>query len=45
LRTKEAGRRGAPDRDYGSVVIGKVIENDTGYGFDAQSGEFGNLGT
>ena len=28
----------------GSVVVGKIIENDTyGYGFDAQSGEFGNL--
>jgi len=28
----------------GSVVVGKILENDTyGYGFDAQSGEFGNL--
>jgi len=28
----------------GSVVVGKITENDTyGYGFDAQSGEFGNL--
>jgi chaperonin GroEL len=28
----------------GSVVIGKILEHDTyGYGFDAQSGEFGNL--
>jgi chaperonin GroEL len=28
----------------GSVVVGKIVENDTyGYGFDAQSGEFGNL--
>jgi chaperonin GroEL len=28
----------------GSVVVGKIIENDTyAYGFDAQSGEFGNL--
>jgi chaperonin GroEL len=30
----------------GSVVVGKIVENDTyGYGFDAQSGEFGNLVT
>jgi chaperonin GroEL len=30
----------------GSVVVGKIIENDTyAYGFDAQSGEFGNLVT
>jgi hypothetical protein len=28
----------------GSVVVGKIIENDTyAYGFDAQSGEFGNF--
>ena len=28
----------------GSVVVGKILENDTyGYGFDAQTGEFGNL--
>jgi chaperonin GroEL len=28
----------------GSVVIGKILENDTyAYGFDAQTGEFGNL--
>jgi chaperonin GroEL len=28
----------------GSVVVGKITENDTyGYGFDAQTGEFGNL--
>jgi chaperonin GroEL len=28
----------------GSVVVGKIAENDTyAYGFDAQSGEFGNL--
>jgi chaperonin GroEL len=28
----------------GSVVVGKIIDNDTyAYGFDAQSGEFGNL--
>jgi chaperonin GroEL len=28
----------------GSVVVGKISENDTyGYGFDAQTGEFGNL--
>jgi chaperonin GroEL len=28
----------------GSVVIGKILEHDNyGYGFDAQSGEFGNL--
>jgi chaperonin GroEL len=28
----------------GSVVVGKILEHDTyGYGFDAQSGEFGNL--
>jgi chaperonin GroEL len=28
----------------GSVVVAKILENDTyGYGFDAQSGEFGNL--
>jgi chaperonin GroEL len=28
----------------GSVVVGKILENDTyAYGFDAQSGEFGNL--
>jgi chaperonin GroEL len=30
----------------GSVVVGKIGENDTyAYGFDAQSGEFGNLVT
>ncbi|HXW22038.1 MAG TPA: chaperonin GroEL [Rhodomicrobium sp.] len=30
----------------GSVVVGKIIENDSyAYGFDAQSGEFGNLVT
>jgi chaperonin GroEL len=30
----------------GSVVVGKILENDTyGYGFDAQTGEFGNLVT
>jgi chaperonin GroEL len=30
----------------GSVVIGKILENDTyAYGFDAQTGEFGNLMT
>jgi chaperonin GroEL len=30
----------------GSVVVGKIVENDTyAYGFDAQSGEFGNLVT
>jgi chaperonin GroEL len=28
----------------GSVVVGKILENDTyGYGFDAQTSEFGNL--
>src|SRR3974377_1697326 len=28
----------------GSVVVGKILENDTyAYGFDAQTGEFGNL--
>src|SRR5262245_22930199 len=28
----------------GSVVVAKILENDSyGYGFDAQSGEFGNL--
>ncbi|HYP10740.1 MAG TPA: chaperonin GroEL, partial [Xanthobacteraceae bacterium] len=28
----------------GSVVVGKIAEHDTyGYGFDAQTGEFGNL--
>ena len=28
----------------GSVVVGKISENETyAYGFDAQSGEFGNL--
>jgi chaperonin GroEL len=28
----------------GSVVVGKILEHDTyGYGFDAQTGEFGNL--
>jgi len=28
----------------GSVVVGKILENDTyAYGFDAQGGEFGNL--
>ncbi len=28
----------------GSVVVGKILEKDTyGYGYDAQSGEFGNL--
>jgi len=30
----------------GSVVVGKIAENDTyAYGFDAQTGEFGNLVT
>ena len=30
----------------GSVVVGKILEKDTyNYGFDAQSGEFGNLVT
>jgi len=30
----------------GSVVVGKILENDTyAYGFDAQTGEFGNLMT
>ena len=30
----------------GSVVVGKILENETyGYGFDAQTGEFGNLVT
>jgi chaperonin GroEL len=30
----------------GSVVVSKILENDTyAYGFDAQSGEFGNLVT
>jgi len=30
----------------GSVVVGKILEHDTyGYGFDAQTGEFGNLVT
>ena len=30
----------------GSVVVSKILENDTyGYGFDAQTGEFGNLVT
>jgi chaperonin GroEL len=30
----------------GSIVVGKILENDTyAYGFDAQSGEFGNLVT
>jgi chaperonin GroEL len=28
----------------GSIVVGKILENDTyAYGFDAQTGEFGNL--
>ena len=28
----------------GSIVVGKILENDGyGYGFDAQTGEFGNL--
>jgi chaperonin GroEL len=28
----------------GSIVVGKILEHETyGYGFDAQSGEFGNL--
>jgi chaperonin GroEL len=28
----------------GSVVVGKILEHDTyGYGFDAQTGEFGNM--
>jgi chaperonin GroEL len=32
--------------DDGSVVVGKILENDTyAYGFDAQTGEFGNLVT
>jgi chaperonin GroEL len=30
----------------GSVVVGKILENEAyGYGFDAQTGEFGNLVT
>jgi chaperonin GroEL len=30
----------------GSVIVGKILENDTyAYGFDAQTGEFGNLVT
>jgi chaperonin GroEL len=30
----------------GSVVIGKILEHETyAYGFDAQTGEFGNLAT
>jgi chaperonin GroEL len=30
----------------GSVVVGKILEHDSyGYGFDAQTGEFGNLVT
>jgi chaperonin GroEL len=30
----------------GSIVVGKILENDTyAYGFDAQTGEFGNLVT
>jgi chaperonin GroEL len=30
----------------GSVVVGKILEHDTyGYGFDAQTGEYGNLMT
>ena len=30
----------------GSIVVGKILEHDTyGYGFDAQTGEFGNLVT
>ena len=30
----------------GSVVVGKILENDTyAYGFDAQTGEFGNMVT
>jgi chaperonin GroEL len=30
----------------GSVVVGKILEHDTyAYGFDAQTGEFGNLVT
>src|SRR6202008_2814122 len=30
----------------GSVVVGKIVEHDTyAYGFDAQTGEFGNLVT
>jgi chaperonin GroEL len=32
--------------EEGSVVVGKILENETyGYGFDAQTGEFGNLVT
>ena len=28
----------------GSVVVGKILDNDTyAYGFDAQTGQFGNL--
>jgi chaperonin GroEL len=28
----------------GSIVVGKIIEDDTyAYGFDAQTGEFGNF--
>ena len=28
----------------GSIVVGKILDNDTyAYGFDAQTGEFGNL--
>jgi chaperonin GroEL len=30
--------------DDGSVVVGKILEKDTyGYGYDAQTGEYGNL--
>ena len=30
----------------GSIVVGKILENDNyAYGFDAQSGEFGNMVT
>ena len=32
--------------ERGSVVVSKILENDTyAYGFDAQTGEFGNLVT
>jgi chaperonin GroEL len=30
--------------DDGSIVVGKILENDTyAFGFDAQAGEYGNL--
>jgi hypothetical protein len=38
------GESGSAER--GSVVVSKILENDTyAYGFDAQTGEFGNLVT